>query len=146
MYSILRQPANWNILSKCETIIVFQAIYYLHTSSIEYHGEISRRNCLLDNRLVLKLAYFRTDILPRMPPDFSDTNPKNFAYVTYAPEQLRSENIFPGSREADVYSYGHVLAEVLCEVEPFQTEIEVAQYTAGGTHQFFFHMKEKDLA
>ncbi|XP_055343797.1 atrial natriuretic peptide receptor 1-like isoform X4 [Paramacrobiotus metropolitanus] len=107
------------------------ALSYLHGSSIEYHGALSRENCLLDNRLVLQVAYFRLDILPRPQPDFNQRSSANNVFITFAPEQLRNTvNIYQGSREADIYSYGHVMAELLCEIEPFQTEIEIADYSA----------------
>lgn len=86
----------------------------------------------MDDRLVLKLAYFRLDILPRPQPDFSNAADDHRRFLTFAPEQLRSTNVYRGSKEADIYSYGHVITEILTEAGPFQTEMEIAHYSAKG--------------
>ncbi|XP_055357774.1 atrial natriuretic peptide receptor 1-like [Paramacrobiotus metropolitanus] len=117
------------LLKKSVIMDLTSALLYIHSSPLEHHGALSRYTCLFDHRLALKLADYRLDILPRVQPRFTLPAPEHKAFLTFAPEQLRADNIYLGSRAGDCYSYGFVLTEILCEIEPFQTEIETANYS-----------------
>ncbi|XP_055346895.1 atrial natriuretic peptide receptor 1-like [Paramacrobiotus metropolitanus] len=108
------------------------ALMFLHNSAIQFHGELSSNNCLMDNRFVTKVAYSRLDIFPRPQPDFFQDTPEFRRFFTFAPEQLRSQNIYKGSKEGDIYAYGHILIEIMCEIAPFQNEQDVDRLTAKG--------------
>lgn len=102
-----------------------QGMIYLHESTAHYHGALSNHNCLIDNRFVLKIAYYRLDFLPRVVPDLFGPNGDYRWFLTYSPEQLRAtgSNKFKGSRESDIYSYAYVIAEIICGLAPFEQEM-----------------------
>ncbi|GAU96842.1 hypothetical protein RvY_08220 [Ramazzottius varieornatus] len=106
-------------------------LMYLHDSLVGHHGDVNCGNCLLDNRFVLKLAYYRLDFLPRATPSSLDEDNEYRQFLCFAPEQLRAPitHIFRGSKEADVYSYGHTLYNLAAEVEPFEEEMTQHNFT-----------------
>ncbi|OQV14007.1 Atrial natriuretic peptide receptor 1 [Hypsibius exemplaris] len=105
---------------------------YLHDSQIGYHGDLSCLTCLMDGRFVLKIAYFRLDFLPYVTPDFLEGDRDYYAFIAFPPEQLRGpvSQIYRGSKEGDVYSYAHVIAQVSTELEPFEKEMTDNNFTA----------------
>ena len=115
---------------------------YLHDSLVGHHGDVNCHNCLLDNRFVLKLAYFRLDFLPRATPSSQDEENEYKQFVSFAPEQLRAPitHIFRGSKEADVYSFGHTLYHLASEVEPFEEEMNEHNFTPKGKSSFLFRL------
>ncbi|XP_055335952.1 atrial natriuretic peptide receptor 1-like [Paramacrobiotus metropolitanus] len=106
------------------------ALMYLHNSGVQFHGELSSHNALMDNRFVTKVAYCRLDLFHRQQPDFFHDTPDHKKFFTFAPEQLRSPNVYKGSKEGDIYAYGHIFIEIMCEIAPFQNELDVDRFTA----------------
>ncbi|XP_055349691.1 atrial natriuretic peptide receptor 1-like [Paramacrobiotus metropolitanus] len=128
------ETIHFDLPLKISSILdICKAINYLHSSAIDHHGSLSSRNCLMDNRFVLKVAYYRLDVLPLKPPDFSKEDPADRKFLTFAPEMLRNVlNIYAASKEADVYAFAYILVHIMSEIEPFQTEMEIDMFTIKG--------------
>ena len=52
-YSYLSYPTSPYL-----TLLVFQGLYYLHTSPIHVHGRLTSSRCVIDSRFVLKITGF----------------------------------------------------------------------------------------
>ena len=68
---------------------VFQAMEYIHTSNIRYHGSLHSQNCVIDSRFVLKVANFGLQSLRNFEVDPSD---ESIAYyVNFIESQINSK-------------------------------------------------------
>ncbi|XP_060101297.1 guanylyl cyclase C isoform X2 [Heteronotia binoei] len=86
---------------------IAKGMSYLHSSKTELHGRLKSTNCVVDNRMVVKITDFGCNsILP----------PKKDLWT--APEHLRHGDV---SQKGDVYSYGIVAQEIILRRETFYT-------------------------
>uniref|UniRef100_A0A8C6Z5J9 Guanylate cyclase n=1 Tax=Nothoprocta perdicaria TaxID=30464 RepID=A0A8C6Z5J9_NOTPE len=86
---------------------IAKGMSYLHSSKTEVHGRLKSTNCVVDNRMVVKITDFGChSILP----------PKKDLWT--APEHLRHANV---SQKGDVYSYGIIAQEIILRRETFYT-------------------------
>ncbi|KAK4829506.1 hypothetical protein QYF61_005145 [Mycteria americana] len=84
-----------------------QGMSYLHSSKTEVHGRLKSTNCVVDNRMVVKITDFGCNsILP----------PRKDLWT--APEHLRHAGV---SQKGDVYSYGIIAQEIILRRETFYT-------------------------
>ncbi|XP_018617462.2 heat-stable enterotoxin receptor-like isoform X2 [Scleropages formosus] len=81
---------------------------YLHSSNIEVHGRLKSTNCVVDNRMVVKITDFGCNTI---------LNPGKDLWT--APEHLRKEGI---SQKGDVYSFAIIAQEIVLRKCPFYTE------------------------
>ncbi|XP_061177003.1 atrial natriuretic peptide receptor 1-like [Saccostrea echinata] len=99
---------------------IIQAMEYIHSSSIRFHGHLNSQNCVIDSRFVLKV----TDYGIRSIRDF-DIDDCLGECLWLAPEILRK---FSSKREiwemqsADIYSFGIIMYEILSRKEPFEDD------------------------
>ncbi|XP_062606122.1 atrial natriuretic peptide receptor 1-like [Saccostrea cucullata] len=99
---------------------IIQAMEYIHSSSIKFHGHLNSQNCVIDSRFVLKV----TDYGIRSIRDF-EIDESREECLWMAPEMLRK---FSLKREiwemqsADIYSFGIILYEILSRKEPFEDD------------------------
>ncbi|KAG9338834.1 hypothetical protein JZ751_025273 [Albula glossodonta] len=80
---------------------------YLHSSNIEVHGRLKSTNCVVDNRMVVKITDFGCNTILRPGKD-----------LWTAPEHLRKEGI---SQKGDVYSFAIIAQEIIMRKNPFYT-------------------------
>uniref|UniRef100_A0A665WBU2 Guanylate cyclase n=1 Tax=Echeneis naucrates TaxID=173247 RepID=A0A665WBU2_ECHNA len=85
---------------------IAKGMSYLHSSNIEVHGRLKSTNCVVDNRMVVKITDFGCHTILR--PD-----------VWTAPEHLRKDGV---SQKGDVYSYGIIAHEIVKRQAPFYTQ------------------------
>ncbi|KAJ7330004.1 hypothetical protein JRQ81_016178 [Phrynocephalus forsythii] len=86
---------------------IAKGMSYLHSSKTEVHGRLKSTNCVVDNRMVVKITDFGCiSILP----------PKKDLWT--APEHLRHGGV---SQKGDVYSYGIIAQEIILRRETFYT-------------------------
>ncbi|KAJ6656364.1 hypothetical protein lerEdw1_003867 [Lerista edwardsae] len=86
---------------------IAKGMSYLHSSKTEVHGRLKSTNCVVDNRMVVKITDFGCNsILPR----------KKDLWT--APEHLRNGDV---SQKGDVYSYGIIAQEIMLRRETFYT-------------------------
>ncbi|KFV75773.1 Heat-stable enterotoxin receptor [Struthio camelus australis] len=86
---------------------IAKGMSYLHSSKTEVHGRLKSTNCVVDNRMVVKITDFGChSILP----------PRKDLWT--APEHLRHANV---SQKGDVYSYGIIAQEIILRRETFYT-------------------------
>ncbi|KAF1653215.1 Heat-stable enterotoxin receptor, partial [Eudyptes chrysocome] len=86
---------------------IAKGMSYLHSSKTEVHGRLKSTNCVVDNRMVVKITDFGCNsILP----------PRKDLWT--APEHLRYADI---SQKGDVYSYGIIAQEIILRRETFYT-------------------------
>ncbi|CAO4379754.1 unnamed protein product [Caenorhabditis nigoni] len=94
---------------------IVNGLTWIHDSSHEYHGMLTSKNCLLNDRWQLKIT------------DFGLRNFRTHDQYTKmdrlwtAPELLRNDDIM-GSREGDVYSLGIISAELITRSSVFDLE------------------------
>uniref|UniRef100_A0A8C4UJ90 Guanylate cyclase n=1 Tax=Falco tinnunculus TaxID=100819 RepID=A0A8C4UJ90_FALTI len=86
---------------------IAKGMSYLHSSRTEVHGRLKSTNCVVDNRMVVKITDFGCNsILP----------PRKDLWT--APEHLRHADV---SQKGDVYSYGIIAQEIILRRETFYT-------------------------
>ncbi|NXM08435.1 GUC2C protein, partial [Tyrannus savana] len=86
---------------------IAKGMSYLHSSKTEVHGRLKSTNCVVDNRMVVKITDFGCNsILP----------PRRDLWT--APEHLRHADT---SQKGDVYSYGIIAQEIILRRETFYT-------------------------
>ncbi|XP_077367856.1 guanylyl cyclase C [Festucalex cinctus] len=87
---------------------IAKGMSYLHSSNIEVHGRLKSTNCVVDNRMVVKITDFGCHTILRPGRD-----------VWTAPEHLRRNGV---SQKGDVYSYGIIAHEIILRQPPFYTQ------------------------
>ncbi|XP_069765376.1 guanylyl cyclase C-like isoform X2 [Narcine bancroftii] len=87
---------------------IAKGMSYLHSSYIEVHGNLKSTNCVVDNRMVVKITDFgcNTIVMPQKG-------------LWMAPEHLRKEGI---SQKGDTYSYGIIGQEIIYRKDTFYTQ------------------------
>ncbi|XP_061894002.1 guanylyl cyclase C isoform X1 [Entelurus aequoreus] len=86
---------------------IAKGMSYLHSSNIEVHGRLKSTNCVVDNRMVVKITDFGCHTILKPGRD-----------VWTAPEHLRRDGV---SQKGDVYSYGIIAHEIVLRRAPFYT-------------------------
>uniref|UniRef100_A0A667WHK9 Guanylate cyclase n=1 Tax=Myripristis murdjan TaxID=586833 RepID=A0A667WHK9_9TELE len=87
---------------------IAKGMSYLHSSNIEAHGRLKSTNCLVDNRMVVKITDFGCHTILSPGRD-----------VWTAPEHLRKDGF---SQKGDVYSYSIIAHEIVLRQAPFYTK------------------------
>ncbi|XP_040918754.1 heat-stable enterotoxin receptor [Toxotes jaculatrix] len=87
---------------------IAKGMSYLHSSNIEVHGRLKSTNCVVDNRMVVKITDFGCHTILSPGRD-----------VWTAPEHLRKDGV---SQKGDVYSYAIIAHEILLRRSPFFTQ------------------------
>ncbi|KAM7386452.1 hypothetical protein PAMA_009190 [Pampus argenteus] len=87
---------------------IAKGMSYLHSSNIEVHGRLKSTNCVVDNRMVVKITDFGCHTILRPGRD-----------VWTAPEHLRKDGV---SQKGDVYSYAIIAHEIVLRRSPFYTQ------------------------
>ncbi|GFO37650.1 guanylate cyclase, partial [Plakobranchus ocellatus] len=105
--------------SLCTDII--SGLNYLHDSPAKYHGRLTSEVCLVDNRFSVKLGDFGLASLHNMMTEDTQSQEYMNSCLWRAPEVLRSQ-MKRESREADIYSFGIILSEVVTRECPFHAE------------------------
>ncbi|XP_051898816.1 guanylyl cyclase C-like [Pristis pectinata] len=87
---------------------IAKGMSYLHSSHVEVHGNLKSTNCVVDNRMVVKITEFgfNTIVMPQKG-------------LWTAPEHLRNEGI---SQKGDTYSYGIIGQEIIYRKDTFYTQ------------------------
>ncbi|XP_071097815.1 atrial natriuretic peptide receptor 1-like [Haliotis cracherodii] len=103
------------------TIDIVQGMCFLHDSQLHHHGRLKSSCCLIDNRFTVKLADFGLPTLyNNIAVDRTSQEYINECLWT-APELLRSD-VAMATKEADMYSFGIVLQEIITRESPFFKE------------------------
>nr|CAQ64669.1 guanylate cyclase C type 1 [Anguilla anguilla] len=87
---------------------IAKGMSYLHSSNIQVHGRLKSTNCVVDNRMVVKITDFGCNTILRPGKD-----------LWTAPEHLRKEGI---SQKGDVYSFAIICQEIIQRRSPFYTK------------------------
>uniref|UniRef100_A0A671MAU4 Guanylate cyclase n=1 Tax=Sinocyclocheilus anshuiensis TaxID=1608454 RepID=A0A671MAU4_9TELE len=86
---------------------IAKGMSYLHASNIAVHGRLKSTNCVVDNRMVVKIADFGFNTI--LPPSKD---------LWTAPEHLRKQGI---SQKGDVYSFAIISQEIMMRKCTFYT-------------------------
>ncbi|CAJ1075834.1 heat-stable enterotoxin receptor [Xyrichtys novacula] len=86
---------------------IAKGMSYLHSSNINVHGRLKSTNCVVDNRMVVKITDFGCHTILRPGRD-----------VWTAPEHLRKDGV---SQKGDVYSYAIIAHEIMLRRAAFYT-------------------------
>ncbi|CAK6975175.1 guanylyl cyclase C [Scomber scombrus] len=87
---------------------IAKGMSYLHSSNIAVHGRLKSTNCVVDNRMVVKITDFGCHTILRPGRD-----------LWTAPEHLRVGGV---SQKGDVYSYAIIAHEIIMRQAPFYTQ------------------------
>uniref|UniRef100_A0A8D0AI70 Guanylate cyclase n=1 Tax=Sander lucioperca TaxID=283035 RepID=A0A8D0AI70_SANLU len=87
---------------------IAKGMSYLHSSNIEVHGRLKSTNCVVDNRMVVKITDFGCHTI---------LSPGRDLWT--APEHLRKGGV---SQKGDVYSYAIIAHEIIMRWTPFHTQ------------------------
>ncbi|XP_056460841.1 guanylyl cyclase C [Gadus chalcogrammus] len=106
---------------------IAKGMSYLHSSSMESHGRLKSTNCVVDNRMVVKITDFGCHTILTPARDLSTS-----------PEHLRVEGV---SQKGDIYSYSIIAHEIVLRRPTFYTaccseraeKLHRVQYPSGQT-------------
>ncbi|CAO4378687.1 unnamed protein product [Caenorhabditis nigoni] len=101
MFSLIRDISN--------------GLSFIHNSFLGYHGHLTSRCCLIDDRWQIKISGYGLKSIR----SFEKPNPKDLLWT--APEHLRNENNEKTS-EGDIYSFGIICSEILTRSSAFDME------------------------
>ncbi|CDO41085.1 Receptor-type guanylate cyclase gcy-17 [Caenorhabditis elegans] len=87
---------------------------FIHTSMLHFHGYLSSRSCLIDDRWQVKISDFGLNEVRGM----DKLSTENMLW--WAPEVLRG--LEQRSKEADIYSFGIICSEVITRSSAFDLE------------------------
>uniref|UniRef100_A0A8C7WLU1 Guanylate cyclase n=1 Tax=Oryzias sinensis TaxID=183150 RepID=A0A8C7WLU1_9TELE len=87
---------------------IAKGMSYLHASDIQVHGRLKSTNCVVDNRMVVKITDFGCNAFLSREHD-----------LWTAPEHLRKEGT---SQKGDVYSFAIICQEIVLRRSTFYTE------------------------
>ncbi|KAH9507560.1 Nitrogen permease reactivator protein [Bulinus truncatus] len=101
---------------------------YLHTSELGHHGHLKTSNCVVDSRWVAKLTDFGLQRFKKGEKPAEDTSSDKYYTDLFwtAPEVLRCilNNVkYVETKEADIYSLGIVLKQLLCKNTAYNEEL-----------------------
>ncbi|KAM9462546.1 guanylyl cyclase C isoform 1-T1 [Clarias gariepinus] len=114
---------------------IAKGMSYLHSSNIEVHGHLKSTNCVIDNRMVVKITGFGFNTI--LSPDRGKCSSGGCIYIDLifisylirnvlfltdlwtAPEHLRKEGI---SQKGDVYSFAIIAQEIMLRKSTFYTQ------------------------
>ncbi|XP_056308972.1 guanylyl cyclase C [Danio aesculapii] len=86
---------------------IAKGMSYLHSSNVGVHGRLKSTNCVVDNRMVVKITDFGCNTILSPGKD-----------LWTAPEHMRVEGI---SQKGDVYSFAIISQEIILRKSPFHT-------------------------
>ncbi|OCT84732.1 hypothetical protein XELAEV_18022888mg [Xenopus laevis] len=109
-------PLNWGFRLSFATDIA-RGMAYLHHHKI-YHGRLTSRNCIIDDRWVCKISDHGLMVYRR--DEFKELMEKKSANIYCPPEVINSDSnwVIP-TAAADVYSYAIILVEIASRCDPF---------------------------
>ncbi|KAJ7984750.1 hypothetical protein DPEC_G00358010 [Dallia pectoralis] len=87
---------------------IAKGMSYLHSSDIQVHGRLKSTNCVVDNRMVVKITDFGCNTI---------LNPGRDLWT--APEHLRRHGI---SQKGDIYSFAIIAQEIVLRRSTFYSE------------------------
>ncbi|KAM9773327.1 guanylyl cyclase C [Syngnathus typhle] len=87
---------------------IVKGMSYLHASDIQVHGRLKSTNCVVDNRMVVKITDFGCNSFLKPGRD-----------LWTAPEHLRKQGT---SQKGDVYSFAIIAQEIVLRKSTFYTE------------------------
>uniref|UniRef100_A0A1I7U8C9 Guanylate cyclase n=1 Tax=Caenorhabditis tropicalis TaxID=1561998 RepID=A0A1I7U8C9_9PELO len=101
MFSLIRDISN--------------GLSFIHNSFLKYHGHLTSRCCLIDDRWQIKISGYGLKSVRTF------ENPKKEDLLWTSPEHLRNES---GERtsEGDIYSFGIICSEILTRTSAFDLE------------------------
>ncbi|CAB3396880.1 unnamed protein product [Caenorhabditis bovis] len=94
---------------------IVNGLAFIHSSFIDYHGMLTSKSCMIDDRWQVKISDFGLADL-RSHDMFLKKD-----LLWSAPELLRNDNI-RGTKEGDVYSLGIICAELITRKSVFNLE------------------------
>ncbi|XP_055338946.1 atrial natriuretic peptide receptor 2-like isoform X2 [Paramacrobiotus metropolitanus] len=94
-----------------------KGMVYIHGSSLQVHGRLTSRCCYIDSRFVLKIGDYGLATFYDNPPPLIPDNEYFTTLLWKAPEVIN--NVTGNTYEADVYSFGIILQEIILREEPF---------------------------
>ncbi len=94
---------------------ILAGMEYLHQSPIGCHGNLTSKQCLIDSKWAIKIKGYGLEYVNK----YHTINVKsNEELLWTAPESLRYDGLHI-TKQADVYSFGILMQEILLETEPY---------------------------
>uniref|UniRef100_A0A7E4V6B7 Guanylate cyclase n=1 Tax=Panagrellus redivivus TaxID=6233 RepID=A0A7E4V6B7_PANRE len=95
---------------------ILNGLQFIHSTSIlGCHGRLTSKNCVIDDRWVVKISDFGLDHL------FYSETPHQIDFLWMAPEHIRNPTEH-GTKQGDMYSFGIISSEILTRQAPWGVE------------------------
>uniref|UniRef100_A0A0N4ZZH4 guanylate cyclase n=1 Tax=Parastrongyloides trichosuri TaxID=131310 RepID=A0A0N4ZZH4_PARTI len=92
-----------------------EGTHFIHNSFLNFHGQLTSKNCLISDRWQVKISNFNLKSLRER--EKLDVNDK----LWMAPEHLRNDDSV-SSQEGDIYSLGIIFSEIITKGSPWDLE------------------------
>ncbi|XP_055590315.1 receptor-type guanylate cyclase Gyc76C-like [Uranotaenia lowii] len=98
---------------------LIKAMIYIHSSALNYHGNLKSSNCVVTSRWMLQVTDFGLHDLRHCAENESIGEHQHYRNLFWkAPEFLRKPSIY-GSQKGDVYAFAIILFEIIGRRGPF---------------------------
>lgn len=96
-----------------------KAMIYIHSSALNYHGNLKSSNCVVTSRWMLQVTDFGLHDLRHCAENESIGEHQHYRNLFWkSPELLRQPNLY-GSQKGDVYAFAIILFEIIGRRGPF---------------------------
>ncbi|GAV07768.1 hypothetical protein RvY_17572-2 [Ramazzottius varieornatus] len=99
---------------------------YLHSTSLQSHGNLTSHNCLVNGKFTLKVSEYGLSFLRsegELQPLTDTQQSRNHHHLLWrAPELLSIVMPVYGTQKGDVYSFAIILSQIILESQPFEFE------------------------
>ncbi|XP_050090825.1 receptor-type guanylate cyclase Gyc76C-like [Anopheles aquasalis] len=104
---------------------LIKAMIYIHSSALNYHGNLKSSNCVVTSRWMLQVTDFGLHDLRHCAENESIGEHQHYRNLFWkSPELLRQPSVY-GSQKGDVYAFAIILFEIIGRRGPFgYTELE----------------------
>ncbi|XP_055620128.1 receptor-type guanylate cyclase Gyc76C-like isoform X2 [Toxorhynchites rutilus septentrionalis] len=103
---------------------LIKAMIYIHSSALNYHGNLKSSNCVVTSRWMLQVTDFGLHDLRHCAENESIGEHQHFRNLFWkSPELLREPHIY-GTQKGDVYAFAIILFEIIGRRGPFGTDLE----------------------
>nr|XP_040236766.2 receptor-type guanylate cyclase Gyc76C-like isoform X1 [Anopheles coluzzii]XP_040236767.2 receptor-type guanylate cyclase Gyc76C-like isoform X1 [Anopheles coluzzii]XP_049465860.1 receptor-type guanylate cyclase Gyc76C-like isoform X1 [Anopheles coluzzii]XP_049465861.1 receptor-type guanylate cyclase Gyc76C-like isoform X1 [Anopheles coluzzii]XP_049465862.1 receptor-type guanylate cyclase Gyc76C-like isoform X1 [Anopheles coluzzii]XP_049465863.1 receptor-type guanylate cyclase Gyc76C-like i len=104
---------------------LIKAMIYIHSSALNYHGNLKSSNCVVTSRWMLQVTDFGLHDLRHCAENESIGEHQHYRNLFWkSPELLRQPSVY-GTQKGDVYAFAIILFEIIGRRGPFgYTELE----------------------
>ena len=121
----------------------FQGLSYIHSTTLQFHGRLSSLSVMIDKRFCVRICGHgatKFSVILRSSHEHIDGN-IIIPHVLWMSQEMLQDEKHSGSKEADIFSLGIVITEVLTKNAPIVTDVsDIAELKSESSHPVPFYV------